>query len=133
MPGACVANAIVVRRDLAEKGNVRNVSDLKGRKVMASSDQDYSILRALVIGNLTKSDIEVVTLDYASGMIALKNGAVDAGVLVEPYITQVKNNGSAVVLISAGDYFPYMPYPLYYGPAFLDKDPDLAGVSWQGI
>jgi NitT/TauT family transport system substrate-binding protein len=125
VPGSCTANGLMVRRDLFEKGIIRNVSDLKGRKVMASSDQDYSIFRALVLGNLTKDDIEVVTLDFPSGIIALKNGAVDAGVLVEPYITQASGDGTAVVLISANDYSPYMPFPLYYGPAFLDKDPSL--------
>jgi NitT/TauT family transport system substrate-binding protein len=125
VPGACTANGLVVRRDLSENGKVTNVSDLKGRKVMASSDQDYSIFRALVIGNLTKDDIEMVTLDYPSGIIAMRNGAVDAGVLVEPYITQALDDGTAVVLVSANDYSPYMPFPLYYGPAFLDKDPEL--------
>jgi NitT/TauT family transport system substrate-binding protein len=124
-PGSCNANGLMVRRDLFENGTVRNVSDLKGRKIMASSDQDYSIFRVLVLGNLTKDDIEVVTLDYPSGIIALKNGAVDAAVLVEPYITQASVNGTAVVLISANEYSPDMPYPLYYGAAFLDKDPSL--------
>lgn len=125
VPGACSANGLVVRQDLFKTGKVRNVSDLKGRKVMASNDQDYSIFRILALGNLKADDIEMVNLDYPSGIIALKNGAVDAGVLVEPYITQATANGTAVVLISANEYAPYMPYPLYYGPAFLDKDPDL--------
>jgi NitT/TauT family transport system substrate-binding protein len=125
VPGACVANGMVVRRDLSENGKVRDVSDLKGRKVMASSDQDYSIFLALALGNLTKDDIETVPLDYPSGIIALKNGAVDAAVLVEPYITQALDNGTAVLLVSANEYSPYMPNPLYYGPAFLDKDPEL--------
>jgi len=124
-PGACNANGLMVRRDLFESGAVRNVSDLKGRKVMASSDQDHSIFHVLALGNLTTADIEVINMDYASGTIALKNGAVDAGVLVEPYITQAADNGSAVVLIPASVYAPDMPFPLYYGPAFLDKDPEL--------
>jgi NitT/TauT family transport system substrate-binding protein len=46
-------------------------------------------------------------------------------VLVEPYITQATGNGTAVVLISANNYSPDMPFPLYYGPAFLDKNPEL--------
>jgi ABC-type nitrate/sulfonate/bicarbonate transport system substrate-binding protein len=125
VPGACIANGLVVRRDLFESKTIRNVSDLKGRKVMASSDQDFSIFHALAFGNLTTDDIEVVNLDYPSGIIALKNGAVDAAVLVEPYITQAVSNETAVVLIPASVYSPYMPFPLYYGPAFLDKDPDL--------
>ena len=37
VPGSCTASGVVVRRDLAQDGKVTNVSDLKGRKVMASS------------------------------------------------------------------------------------------------
>ena len=124
-PGSCNSSAVMVKRDLFDKGLVRSVSDLKGRKIMASGDQDYSIFRILALGNLTTDDVQIVNMDYPSGVMALRNGAVDTGVLVEPYITQALNNGTAVVLISANNYSPYAPYPLYYGPAFLDKNPDL--------
>ena len=39
-PGFCNSSALMVRRDLYENGMVRNVSDLKGRKVSASTDQN---------------------------------------------------------------------------------------------
>ena len=35
------------------------------------------------------------------------------------------NIEAAVVLVPAQDYYPDYPTPLYYGPAFLDKNPDL--------
>jgi NitT/TauT family transport system substrate-binding protein len=92
---------------------------------MAASDQLYGVFRALSLGNLTTNDVDLVNMDYPSGVVAFKNGAIDAGVLTEPYITQALNTNSTVVLIPAQDYYPDFPYLLYYGPVFLDKDPDL--------
>jgi NitT/TauT family transport system substrate-binding protein len=125
-PGYCAANALLVRRDLFDNGTIKNVSDLKGRKIMGNTgDQTYGIARLLAMGNLTINDIELVDLDFPTGVVALKNGAIDAGVFTEPYITQAVNNGSAVMLMPAQDYMPDYPYPLYYGPAILDKNPAL--------
>jgi NitT/TauT family transport system substrate-binding protein len=124
-PGYCNSTALMVRKDLFDKGTIRSASDLKGLKFMAASDQLYGVFRALSLGNLTTNDVDLVNMDYPSGVVAFKNGAIDAGVLTEPYITQTLNSNSAVVLIPAQDYYPDFPYLLYYGPAFLDKNPDL--------
>jgi NitT/TauT family transport system substrate-binding protein len=123
--GSCNATALVVRKDLFDQGTVTRASDLKGRKIMASSDQSYGIFRVLAMGNLTADDVEIVDMDFASGVAALRNDAVDAGVLTEPYLTQALISRSAVVLIPAQEYSPDWPTLLYYGPVFLDKDPDL--------
>ena len=124
-PGFCNSSALMVRRDLYENGMVRNVSDLKGRKVSASTDQNFGISRSLALGNLTTDDVDIIDLDYPSSVIALKNGAVDAGILTEPYLTQALNNGAAVVLVPGSVFSPNFPFPIYYGPAFLDKNPEL--------
>jgi NitT/TauT family transport system substrate-binding protein len=124
-PGFCNSTAFMVRRDLYTNGIVKNVSDLKGRKISGSSEQNYGVFRALALGNLSTDDVEMVDLDYPSSVVAFKNGAVDAGILVEPYIAQAMNIEAAVVLVPAQDYYPDYPTPLYYGPAFLDKNPDL--------
>jgi NitT/TauT family transport system substrate-binding protein len=115
----------VVRKDLIERGAVKLASDLRGLKMMASSDSSYGVYRVLARGNLTADDVEVVDMDFATGVVAFKNGGIDAGLLAEPYITQALNSNSAVVLIPANVYSPDWPTPLYYGPAFLDKDPEL--------
>lgn len=124
-PGTCTATAFMVRRDLYESGSIRNISDLKGRKIMAGSNEQYSTVRALALGNLTTADVNIVNMDYPTGVVALKNNAVDAGVLAEPYITEAINSGSAVILLPAEQYIPDNPFPLYYGPVFLEKDPEL--------
>jgi NitT/TauT family transport system substrate-binding protein len=123
--GLCTPFALMVRRDLYEQGIVRNVSDLKGRRIISLADKDYDLSRALARGNLTYDDVDVVVMDYATSVVAFKNGAIDAGILTEPFITQAKNEGSAVVLVPAQDFIPLWGIPLYYGPALLEKDPEL--------
>jgi NitT/TauT family transport system substrate-binding protein len=124
-PGFCNSTALMVRKDLFDEGIITSASDLKGRKIMGSSDQTYGVFRSLALGNLTTADVEIIDLDYPSALVAFKNGAIDAGLIVEPYITQAVNSGAAVVLIPAKEYYPDYPTPLYFGPAFLDKNPDL--------
>lgn len=125
MPGTCNSTALMVRRDLVENGTVKTVSDLRGRKVAASSDQSYGIYRALAMGNLTADDVEMVDMTSTASLVAFENGAIDASLLMEPYVTQAVSRGNVVVFMPAQVFEPDFPTPLYYGPAFIDKDPDL--------
>jgi NitT/TauT family transport system substrate-binding protein len=125
-PGACTANALMVRKTLYDDGTVRSVADLKGRKISGvTGDNTYTMSRVLAMGNLTLADIQTADMDYASSVVAFDNGAIDAAMLTEPYITQAIKRGSAVILLKGEDYLPGYTLPLYYGPAILDKDPEL--------
>ncbi len=128
-PGTCTAYALMVRKDLFDKGIVRNVSDLKSRKV-AMRDSDYDLYNALALGNLSRDDVETIDMDFTMIGPAFANGAIDAALVAEPYITQERNSGLAVVLVPGQDFVPQWPFPVYYGPAILDKDPDLESGLW---
>jgi ABC-type nitrate/sulfonate/bicarbonate transport system substrate-binding protein len=77
------------------------------------------------MGNLTHDDVEVITMDWPSAVIALRTGAIDAADITDPYTSQVLNDHVAVMLIPTKVYSPDYSTPLYYGPAILDKDPEL--------
>jgi NitT/TauT family transport system substrate-binding protein len=123
-PGSCTGYALMVRRDLFDQGIVTNVSDLKGRKI-AVRDSDYDLYRALALGNLSSVDVETVEMEFPTVIPAFRNGAVDAGLVAEPFLSQAVTSGSAVILVPAQEFIPHNPFPLYYGPAFLDRDPEL--------
>ena len=124
-PGQCTPYALMVRRDLYDTGAVRDVYGLKERKVVSIADKDYDLSRALALGNLTYDDVDIVVMDFPSTVVAFQNGAADAGILSEPYITQAVAGGSAVVLVPAEEFIPGWGLSLYYGPEILDKDPEL--------
>ncbi len=65
----------------------------------------------LLMGNLTIEEVTVVNMDYPSGVIALNNRAVDAGILTQPYITQAINSGSAVILLPGEKFIPELALP----------------------
>lgn len=124
--GNCVVYALMVRKDLFDSGAVTKVSDLKGRKLMGNSgEQSYGVGRALALGNLTTEDVTLVSMDFPTAMVAFRNGALDAGMITEPYITQAVANNSAVILVPGGEINPDWPIPLWYGPSLVDRDPDL--------
>jgi NitT/TauT family transport system substrate-binding protein len=124
-PGACNASGLVVRRELFENGTITKTADLKGKKIMAGNDAAYRVSRILQMGNLSKNDIESVTMDFASGVVALRNGAIDGADLTEPYLSQVLDDKTAVMFIPTSVCTPDYATPLFYGPAILDKDPEL--------
>lgn len=124
-PDACNASGLVVRRDLYESGVITKPSDLKGKKIMAANDAAYRLSRILLMANLSKGDVETVTMDFASGAVALKNGAIDGADMTEPYLTQVLDDKTAVMLIPTSVCTPDYATPLFYGPAILDKNPEL--------
>ena len=124
-PGACNASGLVVRRELFENGTITKTADLKGKKIMAANEAAYRVSRILQMGNLSKTDIESVNMDYASAVIALRNGAIDGADLTEPYLSHALDDKVAVMLIPTSVCTPDYATPLFYGPAILDKDPEL--------
>ncbi|RPJ52299.1 MAG: hypothetical protein EHJ95_04205 [Methanobacteriota archaeon] len=123
--GYCNVTAHLVRRELIESGAVASVADLRGRRIAATSDQSYHTARALALGNLTPDDVELVDMTHAAMAAAFENGAIDAGLETEPYLTQILARGKAVVFLPAQDVVPDLPTPLYYGPSFTEKNPGL--------
>jgi len=125
-PGySCNASGIMVKRELFESGAVTTVADLKGKKITSAEGQEYRMYRLLKMGNLTPDDVELVSMDMASGVVAIRNGAVDAIDTTEPFVTQLTDDRTAVMLVPTETSTPDFPTPLYYGPAFLDRDPEL--------
>lgn len=123
-PDSCYAFGIMVRKDLVDKGIVKGAADLKGLKI-ASLDPDYELPNALALGNLTLDDIDHVNIEFTMISAAFTNGAIDAAMISEPYVTQIRNKDLAVMVIPAQEYIPGWPAPIYYGPAILDKDQEL--------
>lgn len=121
---SCNTSGLMVRGDLITSGAVTKASDLKGKKILTAS-KDYRLYRMLKMGNLTPDDVDVVIGDFATGVLGLQNGALDAADLTEPYITYAMRNNTAVMFIPTEESSPDYPTPFYYGTTFLDKDPEL--------
>jgi NitT/TauT family transport system substrate-binding protein len=105
-----VAHILMLRRDL--KGKVRTPRDLKGRVVAIDargSLASYLIGKILEKDGLTVADVELVPLSFALVPDAFIGKAIDAGLLVPPFVYQVEEQKIAVPFASADRLIEPLP------------------------
>ena len=82
-------DTVVVRKELLSE--IRQISDLRGRKLGTASIEsanEYLIDAVLAAGRLKEGEVQIVVLDSFSNLtLALMNGAIDAALHLEPFIT----------------------------------------------
>ena len=82
-------DTIVVKKELLS--DIKQISDLKGKKLGTASIEsanEYLIDAVLAAGNLQEGDVQIVVIDsYSNITLALMNGAIDAALHLEPFIT----------------------------------------------
>jgi NitT/TauT family transport system substrate-binding protein len=91
--------AIVVRKELAAA--IKGPKDLKGRTIAISAldiTPEVTLDTYLRTGGLTEKDVTLVTLPHADMLQALKNGSIDAGLPIEPFVSRILAAGVATVL-----------------------------------
>jgi len=121
--------AFVLRKDLADSGQVRTWADLRGRKIAAASVRssvDFLLARGLGEVGLTIDDVEMVQIPYPNINAALANEAIDAAAFWEPLLTVGLDQGTLVRWKGADEIDPQQQSAtLLYGPSFLTTNPDL--------
>lgn len=99
--------AIVVRTEL--EGTIKGPWDLKGRTVALSARDitpEVVLDTYLRQGGLTVKDVNVVTLPHADMLQALKNGAIDVGVPIEPHVSRILAAGAGTILVRSDAVVP---------------------------
>lgn len=98
---------LVVRKDLADQ--IKDYKDLKGKKIGVFSVgtlNEYAVEKALAKAGLTVKDVELVPMGPPDMNLALANKSIDAGMQIEPLITQAEQKGIAVRFKDATDFLP---------------------------
>lgn len=124
----CTYGALMVRRTLAEAGEISGPADLRGRRVALNpvSTQAYVTDRLLAQAGLTLEDITIADIpDGAVLADALRSGAVDAAFVFEPWVTRVLEAGTAVIVARAEQVVPDFQHMVtVFGPSLLVRHPD---------
>jgi len=127
-PGACTYQAIVVRKDLYDSGQVTSASDLKGLPVSAipSGPSGFLLSSYLAEGGLTMDDVEINDVPSAAYIDAFNNKTLAAVSTTEPVLTGILDAGNAVILARAEDVLGiYQSGLMVFGSNLTIDDPNL--------
>jgi NitT/TauT family transport system substrate-binding protein len=121
--GSC-SGGLVVRRELADE--VRSVADLPGRKIALINRNvatHIDLIKGLEAAGRSPADVEIVPLPFPDMNLALANGAVDAAIHQEPFITEGVDRDILQRVQCGEDINPGRQYAmLVYGPHFVEND-----------
>ncbi len=110
-PGSPGDQAIVVRKDVWDRGQGRRLEDLKDLTLgIVSPGKGTTSGCALSAGlqrvGLTLDDMHIEGLSFADMVGALANGAVDAAMISEPFMSRARRQGTIVRLMGVEDLYP---------------------------
>lgn len=100
-PSPIISTPLMVRKELA--GVIKTGADLKGRRVainVPGSIPEYLLTLIADKYKLAMSDFDVKVLGFPQQVVALRNGALDAAFLPEPFATIAAQDQIATILTS---------------------------------
>lgn len=105
------AQFLVVRKDLYDRGLGRRLEDLRNMSLAITPPGKATLsARALAAGlqriGMSLDEVTILPLPFPKMVAALGNGAVDAGMVSEPFLGSVVRRGSAVKAFSVGELYP---------------------------
>lgn len=92
-------STLIVRKDLADSGRYKGLSDLKGLKIAAAAQgagSESSLNEALKKGGLKFGDVDVLHMGFPEMLAALNNKVIDGCVTNEPTLSLALKQGVAV-------------------------------------
>lgn len=123
-------NAIVVRKDLIDSGKVKTMADLKGMKVATASlhsPMEQQLAIALHKVGLKNKDVVIENLGFPDMVAALGNKAIDAALMIEPFVAVSTRRGVGVRFIGVDEIAPdFQIAGVIYGPNFVKSNPEAA-------
>jgi NitT/TauT family transport system substrate-binding protein len=124
--------AIVLRKDLADGGTIRDFKDLRGLTVALTPPKDASsnavdLAMALAKGGLTEDDVNVTNLTYEDMNAAFASRAIDASIMLEPLITLGAERGLHARFKGIDEVYAFRQYGVIgYAPTLTSQRPDVA-------
>lgn len=120
---------MIMSKQAAASGQLKTFSDLRGKTIAVPGfglSGDIVLDHALKLGGLTRHDVNVVSLSFDQIVPALSNGAVDAAIENEPFVTQGVQKGYFVRWKNGIAIYPgQVAAVVAYGPSLLQKGGDV--------
>lgn len=118
-------NAIAVRKELIDNGEVESTTDLKGKNIAITARGQFTHMfagRLLESAGLTEDDVNLVTMSYPDMLAAFQGGSIDAATFVEPFTMRAEEEGFAVKFLDAAELMPDLNLAvIMYGERLLEN------------
>ncbi|HLH27000.1 MAG TPA: ABC transporter substrate-binding protein [Chloroflexota bacterium] len=102
--------SLLVRRELVDGGAVRGPADLRSRKValpnLGGVSPEAALDRLLQTVGLSTADVDLTVVPFPDQPAAFAGGSVDAGMLIEPFVTLALEQGTAATLARQDEWYP---------------------------
>jgi len=131
---SCSHMGLVVRRSLLKPGGAEDASSegrsnpVEIRRLSMSREALFRFLvsRAFESRGLSLEAVETMQIPSAAELDALRDGAIDAAFIADPWMSRLIERGDGAVWIELEDVMPEMQYSLIaYGPRLLEEEPEL--------
>jgi NitT/TauT family transport system substrate-binding protein len=120
---------LLVRKDLIDSGQIRDYGDLRGLTIaMAGRENapEIELAKALERGGLTLADVDVTVLPFPDMVPAFANRAVDAGMVIEPFVSSAEAQGSAVRWHGVSEFYGnHQVASVTFGPSLVEERPEV--------
>src|SRR5215470_861066 len=121
--------AIVIRSDLAD--TIKDFKDLKGRKLAVLGkgvSSTAQLGKALELGGLQPSDVEMIELGLPEMVAALGNKAIDGATLLEPFVTFATARKVGIRWKGMEEFLPFTGQNgvIIASQKFVEQKPDAA-------
>lgn len=125
----CEVQSLMVRKDLYDSGALDTVAELKGRRVAANCVacvSDFTLTEILERAGLTVEDVTSERMSPPDMIAAFENEAIEAAMVGNPQIEQIKSQGTAVTLESLNALMPGFELTyVTFGPSLLEGNPEI--------
>lgn len=113
-------NGILVRKELYDKGEIRTLKDLKGRRVSFNAMvRTQTFDAALRTAGLRLEDVKIVEIaKFSDSMAALKSGGVDAAFFIQPFGIKAVKEGFAEYLLD----YSALPFQIQFTMLFFSEN-----------
>jgi len=130
------ADALVVRKELWDRGTIRHPKDIEGHEIYApggiGSGIHIALLRWAEREQIDPSRLTMTQMGTTEIRLALANGAVDVGHLSEPNVAAAVEAGQAEVLAWIGEMYPGQnQLVLLYNVKAIEQAGDRAGERFM--
>src|SRR5581483_6847514 len=103
IPQGTGSTQLLIRKELADRGEIRSPADLRGRRIAVNTSGSlvsWQLDKVLEREGMSIADVDRVIIPFPDMVPALANGSIDGAMIIEPFLSRSVNDGIASALVT---------------------------------